>query len=219
MPGGGLTPPLRVGVVGCGLIAQVMHLPYLVELEGRYAVTALCDISEPVLEACSRRYAGERTFTNFEELLGEPPDAVLGLTEGDHAPLAIAAAQAGLHVFVEKPMAVSAAQGAAMLDAARVAEVRLMVGTMKRYDPAYERLVELASGGSDVRLVRVTTLESPLEPYVAHLPLVRADDSEANVARVAARRDAEHHIDAALGSDADEELRWCYRNVLLDNLV
>ena len=48
-----------------------------------------------------------------------------------------------------------------------------MVGTMKRYDPAYERLAELMPGiRADVRLVRVTTLESPFEPYVAHYPLL-----------------------------------------------
>ena len=57
-----------------------------------------------------------------------------------------------------------------------------MVGTMKRYDPAYERLAELMGGvRADLRLVRVTTLESPFGPYVAHYPLVAGDPPPAEV--------------------------------------
>ena len=82
-------------------------------------------------------------------------DAVMVLTSGNHAPIAIAAAQAGVHVFVEKPMALSVADGLAMIEAAEKAGVCLMVGTMKRYDPAYERLAELLPEmRGDVRLVQ-----------------------------------------------------------------
>jgi predicted dehydrogenase len=90
----------RVGVIGCGLIAQVMHLPYLAELDDRWELAALCDVSEEPLGACARRYGVERTFTAWEDLLAEPLDAVLVLTSGSHAPMAMAAAAAGLHVFV-----------------------------------------------------------------------------------------------------------------------
>ena len=100
-------------------------------------------------------------------------DAVMVLTSGNHAPIAIAAARAGVHVFVEKPMALSVADGLAMIEAAEQAGVCLMVGTMKRYDPAYERLAELlADMRGDLRLARVTTLESPVRAYVAHYPLL-----------------------------------------------
>src|SRR6202035_3946980 len=46
-----VTKPLRVGVVGCGVIAQVMHLPHLADLRDRFEVAALCDVSEPVAAA------------------------------------------------------------------------------------------------------------------------------------------------------------------------
>jgi predicted dehydrogenase len=48
--------PLRVGVVGCGLIAQVMHLPHLAELTDDYEIAALCDVSEPVAAALPSPY-------------------------------------------------------------------------------------------------------------------------------------------------------------------
>jgi predicted dehydrogenase len=92
-----------------------------------------------------------------------------------------------------------------------------MVGTMKRYDPAYERLTELIGDTSDVRLVQVTTLEAPMAPYVGHYPLVAAPAPDPDA--IAALRAAEDSaLDAAVG-DADEETRWCYRWNLLDCLI
>jgi predicted dehydrogenase len=209
----------RVGIIGCGLIAQVMHLPYLAELSNRFEIAALCDVSDDVAKACAERYGVERTFTRWEDMLGEPLDAVMVLISGNHAPMAIAAARKGIHVFVEKPMAISSGQCAEMIAAAEDGGVRLMVGTMKRYDPAYERFAELVPELPDPRLVRVETLESPLEPYVAHYPLVRP--SAPPPAELVAQWQAEEkpHLDAALDSDGDETNRAVYRNVLLDNLV
>jgi predicted dehydrogenase len=207
---------IRVGVVGCGLIAQVMHLPYLAELDERFELAAVCDLSPAVAAACARRFGAGRALSSFDDLLELPLDLVMVLTGGSHAEAGIAAAEAGRHVFVEKPMALSPAAGARLVDAARRAGVVLMVGTMKRYDPAYERLQELAAGLEDVRLARVTTLESPLAPYVQHYPLVRDQLPAGLLERLQAEDAAQ--VEAAL-PDADAETRWCYRWILLDNLV
>lgn len=208
----------RVGVIGCGLIAQVMHLPYLAELSDRFEIAAVCDIRGAVAAGCAERYGVQRVHAHWEDLLAAPAlDAVLVATSGDHAPIAIAAAQAGLHVFVEKPMTLSSAQAARMVEAAQIAGVHLMVGTMKRYDPAYERLAELLPEVSDLRLIRVTTLESPFAPYVAHYPLIGIDAASPPVPPEL--DEAERPVvDAALG-EVDAETRWCYRWIMLDNLV
>jgi predicted dehydrogenase len=212
-----LSDRIRVGVVGCGLIAQVMHLPYLNELHDRFEVAALCDLSETVAAGCARRYGISRVHRRWPDLLSEGLDAVMVLTSGDHAPIAIDAARAGIHVFVEKPMALSTRDGAAMIDAARSRGVTLMVGTMKRYDPAYERLAEVIGELSDLRLVRVTTLESPLEPYVAHYPLIAGQPLDPELAAELAAAEG-RALDAAVG-EADDQTRWCYRHLLLDTLV
>ena len=208
---------LRIGVVGCGVIAQVMHLPHLRELDDEYELSAVCDISATVAETCMREFGASRAVTDWQELLDMRLDAVLVLTSGSHAPIAIAAAESGAHVFVEKPMCLSPAEGSAMIESARRAGVHLMVGTMKRYDPAYQRLLELLPEVDDLRLVRVTTLESPFEPYVRHYPLVPPNGVPSSMLEEL-REDDERRLDAALPG-ADEETRYCYRWMLLDNLV
>src|SRR5690242_1316577 len=96
---------LRVGVVGCGLIAQVMHLPHLQELDDRFEIVALCDISLATLSAVADKYGITHRFARWQDLVTHDLDAVLVLTTGsNHSSPAIAAAQAGRHVFVEKPM-------------------------------------------------------------------------------------------------------------------
>jgi predicted dehydrogenase len=208
---------LRVGVIGCGLIAQVMHLNYLRELSDRYEIAALCDVSDAVREACSRDYAVPRTFARWQDLLSEKLDAVLVLTPGSHAPVAIAAAEAGLHVLVEKPMCFSVAEGYEMIAAAERASVTLMVAYNKRYDPGFLRMKEKSRELQDLRLVRVTTLESPLRPYVEHYVLRRGGSVAPDLV-AALNADNEARIARAIGP-VDELSRRSYHLVLLDSMV
>jgi predicted dehydrogenase len=204
-------------VVGCGLVAQAMHLPYLRELRDRFDLVALSDLSPGTLAACARRFEVARTFPDWRALLEEPLDAVLVLTSGSHAPVAVAAAQAGRHVLVEKPMCYSAAEGRQMLDAAARAGVQLMMSYPLRYDPGFGRLKEELGRMNDLRLVQVTTLESPLAPYVAHYPMDRPRDlSEALLEEL--RADEEARLTAAVGTEVDLARR-AYRWILLDTLV
>src|ERR1700693_4238100 len=142
-----------------------MHLHYLRELSDRFEIAAICDLSAETRDAVAREYAVASQFESWQQLIAQPLDAVLILTSGSHAPAAIAAAKAGLHVLVEKPMCFSVAEGQAMIDAADQAGVTMMVAYNKRYDPAYLQLVEESASLHDLRLFRITTLESPLDPY------------------------------------------------------
>ena len=208
---------LRVGVIGCGLIGQVMHINYLRELPDRYEIAALCDLSETVRQACARDYGVQKTFATWQEMLTEKLDAVLVLTPGSHAPIAIAAAEAGMHVLVEKPMCFSVAEGQEMIAAAERAKVTLMVAYNKRYDPAFNRLRDEAKTLKDLRLVRVTTLESPLQPYVEHYVLHRGGSVDATTL-AQLKADNEERITRAIG-DVDALSRKAYHLVLLDSMV
>jgi predicted dehydrogenase len=128
--------------------------------------------------------------------------------------VAVAAAEAGLHVFVEKPMCFSVAEGEEMIAAASRHGVVLMVGYMKRYDPSYEALQQALDG---VTFARITTLESPIEPYALHHPLSERTPLEPDIlARLAA--DDERRLRAGLGVD-DPLLLRTYKSVLLDSMV
>jgi predicted dehydrogenase len=208
---------LRVGVVGCGLIAQLMHLPHLLELDELFELRAVCDISEQTAAQCARRYGASNTSTDWEQLLTQPLDVVMVLSSGSHAPIAVQAANAGMHVFVEKPMCIDVSEGVEMLDAAKAAGVQLMIGTMKRYDPTYDRLLETLPQAGELRLARVTTLESPDKPYLEGYALAPAHPAPAEVVAKLREQD-EQRLRAAL-PDADEQTRFCYRWMLLDNLI
>jgi len=208
---------LRIGVIGTGLIAQVMHLHHLAELADRFEVAAVCDIAEDSARACAERYRIPAVFTDADELLRHPLDAVMVLTSGSHAPIAVAAAQAGLHVFVEKPMCFSVGEGRAMVAAAEQAGVTLMVGYPKRYDPAFARLRAEAGQLTGARLLRVTTLESPVPPYVQHYRLLPRSPVPGALAR-RLREDGDARVRSAIGPASGLE-RHVYEMVLLDTLV
>ena len=204
-------------MVGTGTIAQVMHLHYLGELADSFEVAAVCDVVADNARACARRYGIGAVFTDWRELIRAPLDAVLVLTSGSHAPIAVAAAQAGLHVLVEKPMCFSVREGQSMIAAAEQAGVTLMVAYPKRYDPAYARFKKEASELAEPRLLRVTTFESPFLPYIEHYPLPPRGPVPDDVAD-RLRAETEASVKSAIG-DASEFERRAYHLVLLDTLV
>ena len=208
---------VKVGVIGAGLIAQVMHLHSLRELADRFEIAAICDIVSENAAASAERYGVPIVCTDWRDLLREPIDAILVLTAGSHGPMAIDAARAGIHVLVEKPMCFSTTEGAAMVAAAEQADVTLMVAYNKRHDPAYIRFQEEAAALSNARFLRVTTLESPIQPYVSHYPLAPIGrPPQAELARLQAEMAAS--ITVAIG-DVDDFHRTAYHAVLLDTLV
>jgi predicted dehydrogenase len=212
-----MTKRLRIGVIGTGIIARVMHLHYLDELAQSFGIAAVCDIVPENARACAERYGVAATYADWRELIQQPLDAVVVLTSGSHAPIAIEAAEAGLHVLVEKPMCFSVSEGQAMVAAADDAGVTLMVAYPKRYDPAYIRFRAAVGELTAPRLLRVTTFESPFQPYIEHYALQRPAPVRGEVL-AALRADADASVRSAIGEATDFE-RHVYRMVLLDTLV
>ena len=65
-----MSQKLKIGVVGCGLVAQVMHLPYLSELSELFELYAICDISARVRTDCAEKYGVSRTFSDWKDASG-----------------------------------------------------------------------------------------------------------------------------------------------------
>src|SRR5262245_27919195 len=144
---------LRVGVVGCGQIAQTMHLPYLKRLP-QIELVALADLSRSLVEAVGALYGVERRYTDYHQLLELPDVEAVFVATRDHAPVSIAAARAGKHVMSEKPIAFNLEDADAVIAAARESRVKLMVAYMKRYDPGFQYALPLFQEMKGVRLIR-----------------------------------------------------------------
>ena len=69
--------PIRIGVVGCGAIAQVHHMPNLLELQDEFEVTAVCDVSAGAAAYVAKRFHVPHYFTDYRDLLAADVDAVL----------------------------------------------------------------------------------------------------------------------------------------------
>ena len=123
-------PPLKVALVGAlGKVAAPCHLNVLRSLPS-LELSALCDVDETGLRQLAQQYEVGQVYTRYDELLADPGIDVVDLVVPPflHAEMAIAAAHAGKHVYVEKPMALSRGQAQGMMRAATAGAVRLMVG-------------------------------------------------------------------------------------------
>jgi predicted dehydrogenase len=168
-----VTRRLRVGVLGCGAVAQIMHLPHLRELDDLYELAALADVSAETLELVADHYGVPHRARTLDDLLALDLDAVFILTPGSHGDACVAAARAKRHVFVEKPLCFTFRECDEIAAAVDRAGTVLQVGYMKRYDPAYLRGRALLSGVQDLRYVQITTIHPASELFWEHQPIRR----------------------------------------------
>jgi predicted dehydrogenase/threonine dehydrogenase-like Zn-dependent dehydrogenase len=161
----GPTDRVRLGVIGCGNYATTMLLPHL---KSRPDVELVEVATATSLSAANARakFGFARISTDYRDLLADPAiDAVLIATRHDsHAHLVCEALRAGKAVFVEKPLAVTAEQLAAVRDAmAGSGNDRLMVGFNRRFAKILIGLREAWGGCGGPQVVQYTINAGPLE--------------------------------------------------------
>ncbi|KAL0261450.1 hypothetical protein SLS55_002880 [Diplodia seriata] len=161
---------LRVGIIGAGEVAQVIHLPALALLSHLYTVTAICDISATTAAHCAAKFHIATHTTDAAAVIASPAVDVVFVLAADefHAAHAARALRAGKRVFVEKPLTLSLAAAQRVVDADRGAGGnRVFVGYMRRYAPsfvaAFKREVE---GLGEVAYARVRDFSGPNERFV-----------------------------------------------------
>jgi predicted dehydrogenase len=139
--------PVRVGVVGLGYWGPnlVRNLQDIQAAEP----AVVCDLREEQLAAIGRRYPSVRTTTSFADVLADPDvDAVAIATPvSSHFPLALAALEAGKHVFVEKPLAASSAESLELIRVAHERGLVLMPGHTFLYSPPVNAIRTLIQDG------------------------------------------------------------------------
>jgi predicted dehydrogenase len=129
-----MSDPIRLGIIGAGAITQVAHLPVLRKLKG-VQVVGICDADLPKARALAERFQVRDTFADIEELLEyEQLDAVAICTPNHlHEPHVVAALSAGVHVLVERPLALNLAGAQRLLRQAEKRNKLLAVGMNHRY--------------------------------------------------------------------------------------
>ena len=141
---------LRIGIIGCGGIANYKHMPSLKAL-GDVEMAAFCDIIEERAEKARREFGAPdaKTYLDYRELLQDHSiDVVHVLTPNrSHAEISIAALDAGKHVMCEKPMAKSATDARRMVEAAKRSGKKLTIGYQNRYKPGSIYLKKLITRG------------------------------------------------------------------------
>jgi predicted dehydrogenase len=139
-----MTAPLRLGVIGCGRVFEKFHLPAIGRVP-EVELVAASDANASRLAWAERIPAPLRLLSSAAALINAGGlDAVLVLTPpATHAAIVVQSLEAGLHVLVEKPMALDVADGSRMVAAARGANRRLHVGFTRRFREPYRRLRRL----------------------------------------------------------------------------
>ncbi|HOQ33619.1 MAG TPA: Gfo/Idh/MocA family oxidoreductase [Candidatus Hydrogenedens sp.] len=143
--------PLKVGVIGCGAIAQERHLPYWRELEeeGRIVITGLCDAIKERPESESKLCKQAKVFTDYVDMLKKEKFDIIDVCTQNrlHAPMTLAALNAGAHVLVEKPIAMNTAEAKKMVETAKKNKRKLMVAQHMRFEAGAEKLKEMVDRG------------------------------------------------------------------------
>lgn len=126
---------LKVGIVGCGGIANGKHLPALKQIE-EIEFAAFCDIIKDRADKANKEYADGKAFVteDYRELIKREIDAVFVCTPNcSHCEISVAALNAGKHVMCEKPMAMNYAEAQKMIEARDKSGKLLTIGYQNRY--------------------------------------------------------------------------------------
>ena len=135
---------LKIGIIGCGGIANQKHFPGLAANKDLCEMVAFCDIIPERAEKAAKEYGipGAKVFADYNALLGEKDiDVVHVLTPNvSHSPITVAAFKAGKHVMCEKPMAATVADAEKMIEAWKKSNKQFTIGYQNRFRPEIQTL-------------------------------------------------------------------------------
>lgn len=141
---------LKVGVLGCGPIAQAGHFESIAKARNT-ELFAICDVAEDLVARFAVAQSAKRTYTSYDRMLADPDveAVIIATADAFHVPAALAALAAGKHVLCEKPLGVSLEEVEGLRKALKKSKCLLQVGHMKRFDPGIQsakRFVERDMG-------------------------------------------------------------------------
>ena len=167
---------IKIGVVGCGAIAQVHHLPWLTELSDEYEVTGVCDVSPSASKYLSDWWKIPNSFTNYKDLINSDVDAVLLCHTDPKTEVALEAIKKRKHVFIEIPVALSLEDIDILLEEEKKSGVVVQTGYMKLFEPAFERALQESKTINDISLVEIRHIHPNNDLHVGQFRTKKFND-------------------------------------------
>lgn len=166
---------IKLGIIGLGEVAQVIHLPIVQGMREHYELVAVCDVSPGLVADIGVQYHAPNRYLAAEELIADPQvEAVLVLNSDEyHADCIVAAAKLGKHVFVEKPMCLNIADAERVIAARDETGVQVMVGYMRRFAPAFVQAAEEIRSLDRIHFARVRDIIGPNSYFIGQSSNVR----------------------------------------------
>ena len=165
-----MSNPIRIGIIGCGQIAQLHLANYAKKSPADVKIVAAADLNEACARASADKFAIEHVYTDFRKLLARDDlDAVdVCLHNNFHRPVTEAALHAGKHVYCEKPMAGSYRDAAAMLETAKQTGKKLSIQLSTLFEDETRAAKELIDAGElgEVYFARSTGWRRRGRPFV-----------------------------------------------------
>ncbi|HNS07057.1 MAG TPA: inositol 2-dehydrogenase [Anaerolineaceae bacterium] len=164
---------IRVGVIGAGRIGKI-HAENLATRIPGVVVSAIADINQQAAQALAEKLHVANAFSDYRKIIEDKDiDAVAVCSSTDtHADLIIAAANAGKHVFCEKPVDHSLDRIDKAINAVSKAGVQCQIGFNRRFDPNFKKLHDLVQTGKigDLHILRITSRD-PAPPPAEYVKL------------------------------------------------
>jgi predicted dehydrogenase len=186
--------PLKLGLIGCGRVTESRHLPALQHVS-EAEVVGLADVDTDRLNLLADRFRIKSRYPNFVHLLQDPSIEVVGICVPAqfHVEIALAALEAGKHLFIEKPLALSLEETDQLIAQAEQSSRKVMVGFNMRWHRLVREAREIIQQGT---LGALQMIRSVLTSYHENVPAWRSRRESGGGALFEI---AVHHFDL-----------WCY---------
>lgn len=162
-----MSKKLRIGIIGAGRIGK-LHANNLVSRVKDAELVAISDVYEPAAKDLAEKLGVANYYSDYHKILEDPTiDAVFICSSTDtHSPISIEAAQAGKHIFCEKPIDHDLDKIKKVLDEVKKAGVKYQVGFNRRFDRNFSHVHDVVKNGGigDVQIVKVTSRDPEAPP-------------------------------------------------------
>ncbi|MFW6084052.1 MAG: Gfo/Idh/MocA family protein, partial [Gemmatimonadota bacterium] len=181
---------MKIGLLGCGRIARFFHLDILAN-RSPFQLLAVADAAPEARATASEQAPGAALYDDYRALIerADVDSVVVCLPPALHVPAGVAAFQAGKHVYMEKPIARTAAEAAPLIEAWEASGRVGMMGFNYRYDPSFREARDVIRAG---RLGEVVAVRSSFTSETRSLPRWKESRESGGGALLDL---ASHHID------------------------